>query len=359
MTSWETTKLIQNILKEECQKYNIEISYIVCSRFKYFSRCLINGDVKLDKYLTIPGIARFQKMLAGVKEEYENLKIEGGSYDTDRIIIFVDTFFSKCINPKNHNVFMTTYHEIEHAKQERVVINNDYNNPNYLKYLIEMAIPRASFKVYMNLYQKLFFEIEAERQECIKAFNFLKNNNMLQSNQQKKIFITFLNANHLIYHYDFMNIFREYLMLCKDNKIKFDFKTNPLSIFIDKNFNFKKFDELDFEKVLHLKRKYNNDILDILTSDDMFNSMKKDSPNISLMSSFIKEEIQLEANNYQKDLTEYYDRLPNRKKQAKEQQVIKKQTNNINRLIQNINKIYDNIEKEQGVVDDRGNSFNR
>ena len=361
MTERQKIKLVKEIIEEENKKNNLNIECFVCTRFKYFVSNLTKGNIKLERKRCLDKAGNFswQKVLMEYKDKYNELNKISGSFGEEKIFIYVDGLLRKMKNFSNNNMFETAYHEFEHAKQERILENKEYDNPNYLRYLTEMAIADSSDDIYRKLYYNLFIEIEAKMIGSARAYNYLNERNLLIKDDLIVINDDFDYANHLLKHYDFMKVFREYLLLCQIGKISFSFKENPLREFVDSSLNLKKFDELNFDKIKILKQYYNDDILDILTSEEMLNSIRNDSLNKKLMLEFIEEKKMLEKEKSEKDQKEYYNKYPIRARLREDKDLNEAKLNYSLYLTNMKHRLSDQIEREQGELNSGRNSFSR
>ena len=361
MTEHQKFTMIKNILEEERKNNSLNIEYELCTRFRHFISLLFTGKIKLQRKncLNKAKNLSLQKTLLAYQEKYKELANISGYLEKEKIFIFVDGILKKC--PKNpySNIFETTYHELEHVKQEQILKQKEFSNPNYLRYLVEIIFTYKAEETYKRLYDNFFIEIEATMNGCARAYDFLRKQNLLSKDDLFAIQTNFNYSNHLLKYYNFMKIFKEYLLLCQTGKIDFDWQDNPLKEFVTKKLTIRPFDELDFDKIKLLQKYYNDDILDILTSKDMIASMQKDSPNKKLMIDLIDEKRQLLNQNYLEDCKHYYRIYPQGLDIVRDKEIMTEILDYNTYLLKVKYDLIDQMKQEQGVLNDGRNNFSR
>ncbi len=223
----EIKKIMDEIIEEEISNTKVDVS---------------NNQVTLMDFLLSEKFNRFsflQKMVI-----YSNVR-GFADWRNKEITVFVDKQeIARRLRSKFYlvDLIRTTYHEFRHCLQMEKMNKADFSDVEYFIFTMEDYVLNSDYEDYKENHDEYLIESDADIYAINKVRDFMKKNPGLY--EKNRFYIDSLQKRHEINmkNFDFQHLFSIF------NKIMqykgYEFKEPWIRVFYDKNWNFRKLDEL-------------------------------------------------------------------------------------------------------------------
>jgi len=275
MKTNELDKIVNQIVSEEKNKYNIDFDFINTYVIEYYKDVILKNIKNRIKLLKENDTINIIELRNEIKKE-TGIGITKAFYNQEKniIVLFKDKHKKDNESDKLIDILITTYHEIRHVFQE-----NRLNTPeeNFIFDIEFLAMYNNDdiLKTYNNnayFHKSFFFEIDADIYGATKTKEYIENNDIKLFNKEdfeKKKNSTV--HRYISYNFDYflesaLNSVKNKNVVDVHNKDKTDI-VNILQLFFNDKRMFKQLDEIINDKRL---LSINVNITKLLLSSNLF-----------------------------------------------------------------------------------------